>query len=50
MTLEPDLSTVAAEHRLLLDVMLAGDVEEACRHAREHQLAYAELPVARAVT
>jgi hypothetical protein len=24
--------------------MVDGDVERACRHAREHQLAYAELP------
>jgi DNA-binding GntR family transcriptional regulator len=45
VSLEPDLAAVADEHRELLDVMLAGDVEEACRHAREHQLAYAELPV-----
>jgi DNA-binding GntR family transcriptional regulator len=44
MLLAPALADVAAEHRELLDVMLAGDVEAACRHAREHQLAYAELP------
>ncbi|EXG83003.1 GntR family transcriptional regulator [Cryptosporangium arvum] len=45
VTLEPSLTAVAAEHQDLLDVMRAGDVEDACRHAREHQLAYAELPV-----
>jgi len=44
LALAPALADVAAEHRELLDVMLTGDVEAACRHAREHQLAYAELP------
>ncbi|OZM83175.1 GntR family transcriptional regulator [Pseudonocardia sp. MH-G8] len=44
MVLEPDLATVADEHRLLLQDMLDGDVERACRHARDHQLEYAQLP------
>jgi len=44
LVLAPALADVAAEHQELLDVMLTGDVEASCRHAREHQLAYAELP------
>jgi DNA-binding GntR family transcriptional regulator len=44
MVLEPDLATVAEDHQQLLQDMVDGDVERACRHAREHQLAYAQLP------
>lgn len=44
LTLAPALADVATEHRALLDAMLTGDVETACRQAREHQLAYAQLP------
>jgi DNA-binding GntR family transcriptional regulator len=44
MVLEPDLAAVTEEHQHLLQVMLDGDVERACRDAREHQLAYAQLP------
>lgn len=44
MILEPDLAELAEEHQQLLQDMLSGDVERACRHAREHQLAYAQLP------
>lgn len=44
MVLEPDLVEVAEQHEALLHDMRGGDVEDACRHAREHQLAYAQLP------
>lgn len=44
MVLKPDLAAVAEEHQELLQLMLTSDVETACRHARDHQLAYAELP------
>jgi DNA-binding GntR family transcriptional regulator len=44
MVLEPDLVEVAEQHEALLRDMREGDVELACRHAREHQLAYASLP------
>ena len=44
MVIRPELEQVADEHRELLDVMRAGDVEAACRHARDHQWAYADTP------
>ncbi|MGP3958867.1 GntR family transcriptional regulator [Nonomuraea sp. 3N208] len=44
MVTRPELERVADEHRELLDVMRAGDVEMACRHARDHQWAYADTP------
>ncbi|MEU6786677.1 GntR family transcriptional regulator [Nonomuraea angiospora] len=44
MVTRPKLERVADEHRELLDVMRAGDVEVACRHARDHQWAYADTP------
>ncbi|MEV4172776.1 GntR family transcriptional regulator [Nonomuraea sp. NPDC049709] len=44
MVTRPELERVADEHRELLDVMRAGDVETACRHARDHQWAYADTP------
>ncbi|GAA2209580.1 GntR family transcriptional regulator [Nonomuraea monospora] len=44
MVIGPELGRVAEEHRELLDVMRAGDVETACRHARDHQWAYADTP------
>ncbi|WP_193318558.1 GntR family transcriptional regulator [Nonomuraea phyllanthi] len=44
MVTGPELVRVAGEHRELLDVMRAGDVEAACRHARDHQWAYADTP------
>jgi DNA-binding GntR family transcriptional regulator len=40
----PDLVDVADEHRELLAVMRAGDVEQACNHAKSHQWTYADLP------
>ncbi|MFV0254231.1 MAG: GntR family transcriptional regulator [Beutenbergiaceae bacterium] len=42
--LGPNLDDVVAEHAELLAVMRAEDIEEACRHAREHQWNYAQLP------
>jgi DNA-binding GntR family transcriptional regulator len=44
MVTRPELERVAEEHRELLEVMRAGDVETACRHARDHQWAYADTP------
>ncbi|MFB9475237.1 GntR family transcriptional regulator [Nonomuraea salmonea] len=44
MVTGPELEGVADEHRDLLDVMRTGDVESACRHARDHQWAYADTP------
>ncbi|AQZ70086.1 hypothetical protein BKM31_03185 [[Actinomadura] parvosata subsp. kistnae] len=44
MVTGPELERVAEEHHELLDVMRAGDVETACRHARDHQWAYADTP------
>lgn len=44
MVIGPNLEHVADEHRELLDSLRAGDVESACRHARDHQWAYADLP------
>ncbi|MEV4805719.1 GntR family transcriptional regulator [Nonomuraea sp. NPDC049421] len=44
MVTSPELERVADEHRDLLDVMRTGDVESACRHARDHQWAYADTP------
>ena len=44
MVIRPKLERVAEEHRELLDVMAAGDIEAACRHARDHQWFYADTP------
>lgn len=44
MVIAPELERVAEEHRELLDIMRGGDVEMACRHARDHQWAYADTP------
>jgi DNA-binding GntR family transcriptional regulator len=39
-----DLAAIADDHQRLLDVLGRGDLEQACRHAREHQWHYADLP------
>jgi DNA-binding GntR family transcriptional regulator len=44
LAVDLDLHDVAADHDALLEVMIGGDVEAACRHAREHQWVFAELP------
>ncbi|UYM06575.1 GntR family transcriptional regulator [Solicola gregarius] len=44
MVIGPDLEQVADEHRELLDSLRAGDVDAACRHTRDHQWTYADLP------
>jgi len=44
MVTHPALQHVADEHAELLDVLVAGDVEQACLRTREHQWTYAELP------
>lgn len=44
IAIKPKLARVAEEHQELLDTMRAGDVEAACRHARDHQWAYADTP------
>lgn len=44
LAVDLDLTAIAGDHDRLLEVMLAGDVEAACRHAREHQWVFAELP------
>lgn len=44
MVIAPDLRQVADEHRELLDVLRTGDVEAGCRHTRDHQWTYADLP------
>lgn len=44
LAVDLDLVAVAADHDDLLAVMVAGDVEAACRNAREHQWVFAQLP------
>ncbi|MFC4006923.1 GntR family transcriptional regulator [Nonomuraea purpurea] len=41
---EVDLHDVARGHAELLAAIEAGDLETACRHARDHQWHYADLP------
>lgn len=43
MVVQPELTEVTAEHAELLDFMRSGDIDSACRHAREHQWAYAQF-------
>jgi DNA-binding GntR family transcriptional regulator len=44
LAVEPDLDEVADEHDQLLNSLLAGDLEAACHHTRDHQWHYADLP------
>lgn len=39
-----DLGAIATDHAALLESMASGDLETACRHARDHQWHYADLP------
>jgi DNA-binding GntR family transcriptional regulator len=41
---EVDLHDVARDHAELLDTIERGDLETACKHARDHQWHYADLP------
>lgn len=44
VAVQPDLVDVAKGHRELYDTMVSGDLEGACRHARDHQWAFVDLP------
>jgi DNA-binding GntR family transcriptional regulator len=39
-----DLEEIARDHEELLATLTLGDLEDACRHSREHQWRYAGLP------
>lgn len=44
LAVDLDLELAAEDHGDLRAVMAGGDLEEACRHARDHQWAFADLP------
>lgn len=43
MAITPDLAAIVEDHRALLASLLVGDLEAACREAREHQWHYANV-------
>lgn len=44
LAVNPDLTFVAEDHAQLLETLTGADLEAACRHARDHQWNYADLP------
>ena len=44
VAVDPDLAEIAEDHDDLRAAMASGDLEAACRHARDHQWAFADLP------
>lgn len=44
VAVQPDLVEIAQDHRALYETMRSGDLEAACRHARDHQWAFVDLP------